>query len=323
VKGWWPGAVEWSPPAPLSAGQAGFVRALRSRLMPDFEIAGKPQSDGLTFRHTSIGAVDCWFICNLQPNARQTEVTLKTAGKVPQIWDAMDKSIRGTDAFKYTPDGRVCLTVDLDPWESQFVLLSPERGHSCPPVSGAGKPPLPGAELPDIGKNEIVFSNDWNVSFQGLGNFRTNLVMKTLADWTDFQGLENFSGQAVYSTGFQVSSVQSPFILSLGEVRDVASVRVNGQDAGRVWMQPYRVDISKQIRPGSNQLEITVANLLWNYAAGLKEPVPVPAELQAHYGAAADSRYSGWKSLQDLKKGRTDRLPSGLIGPVTVEMRAD
>ncbi|MFA6174846.1 MAG: glycosyl hydrolase, partial [Kiritimatiellales bacterium] len=60
---WSPGSVEWEPAAPLSPAQAEFIKALRSRLTPDFEIAGKPQSDGLTFRHTVIGAVDCWFIC--------------------------------------------------------------------------------------------------------------------------------------------------------------------------------------------------------------------------------------------------------------------
>jgi hypothetical protein len=315
VKGWWPEAGEWSPTAPLSPGQSEFVQALRGRLTPDFEIADAPQSNGLTFRHTKIGEVDCWFICNLQPNARKTEVTLNTAGKVPQVWDAMNGSFQGLEKYRFAADGRIVIPIDLQPWASEFVLLtSPDS-----------------AELPKVGKNErhppeknIELSNDWNVSFQGLGNFSTNLVMKQLTDWTDCQGLENFSGTATYRTEFdwkpEPGDRKPEIILDLGEVHEVASVRINGQAAGKVWMQPYRLDISEQIKPGKNVLEITVANLLWNYAAGLKEPTPVPAALQAHYGEASNPRYSGWSSLQDIKKHKKAPMASGLIGPVVVEI---
>ncbi|MEA2068125.1 MAG: hypothetical protein U9P12_02885, partial [Verrucomicrobiota bacterium] len=195
-------------------------------------------------------------------------------------------------------------------WQSQFILLASERGLSSPRKTGTEMSP----------RQSIELSNDWNVSFQGLENLRTNLVMKTLTDWTTFQGLENFSGTAVYETEFELRSAinnrQSAIFLDLGEVHEVASIKVNGQEVGNVWMQPYRLDISKQIKPGRNRLEIRVANLLWNYAAGLKEPKPIPEDLQAHYGTTWNQKYNGWNSLQEIKKHRDKRLPSGLIGPV-------
>jgi hypothetical protein len=316
-------AYDWRPTEPLTPAYAEFIKILRGYLVPDVEIADTPLSNGLTFRHTQIGDVDCWFICNLQPNPRKTEITLNTKDKVPQVWDAMDKSIRGTDAFKYTPDGRVCLKVDLDPWESQFVLLAPERGLSSPRQMETGMS-LPGVGATGTGmsplQSKIELSNPWNVSFQGLGNFETNLTMQTLSDWTSFQGLENFSGTAVYSSGFQVSSVQPPLILSLGEVCDVATVVVNGEEAGQVWMHPYRVDISKQVKPGKNELQVIVANRLWNHVSGLDAPKPVPKELQAHYSAEWNTNFNGWATLQRKKKNfKYDRLPSGLLGPVTLQ----
>jgi hypothetical protein len=315
LKVWSPGTIDWAPTPPLSLAYKAFIAALRSRLTPDFEMAGKSQSDGLTFRHTVINDIDCWFITNLQPNARKTEVTLKSRQKFAQAWDAMDGSFQTLQNVRFTQDGRVVIPIDLEPWQSQFVLLSPERGLSSPRNTGTGMSPL---------QSELELSNPWNVSFQGLENFETNLTMKTLADWTTFQGLENFSGQAVYSTEFQVSSIQFPVSLSLGEVCDVATVRVNGEEAGRVWMQPYRVDISKQVKPGKNKLQVIVANRLWNHTASLTQPKPIPAELQTQYGTTWNQQYNGWNSSRmQVKNKDNDRLPSGLLGPVRLLIRGE
>ena len=310
---WSPGSIEWQPTAPLSPAQAEFVKVLRSQLTPDFEIAGKPQSDGLTFRHTTIGTVDCWFLCNLQPNASKTEVTLNTKGKVPQTWDAMTGAVRPLENYRFAEDGRIVLPVDLQPWGSIFVLLTP-AGSSPVPAIGKNKDRVP--------EQSVELSDVWNVSFAGLGNFSTNLTMVKLTDWTKIKVVENFSGSATYGMEFDLKpeliNRKSAMFLDLGKVHEVASVRVNGQEAGKVWMQPYRVDISKQVKAGKNRLEITVANLLWNYAAGLEQPTPVPVELQEHYGTGDNSRYAAWDNFQKQKK-RQSRTPSGLLGPVTIE----
>jgi len=307
---WSPGSIEWQPTAPLSPAQAEFVKALRNQLTPDFEIAGKPQSDGLTFRHTTIGQVDCWFICNLQPNASKTEVTLNTKGKIPQMWNALISTIRPAETYRFADDGRVVIPVDLQPWESIFVLLT---AKDAAPVQQAGTKII---SVPDQG---VELSGPWNVSFKGLGDFSANLTMTKLVDWIKVKELENFSGTGVYMMEFDLKSEvinrQSAIFLDLGEVHEVASVKINGQEAGKVWMQPYRVDISKQVKPGKNRMEITVANLLWNYAASLEQPTPVPAELQEHYGTGENDKYRAWDNFQRQKE-RQSRTPSGLIGPV-------
>jgi len=309
---WNPRSAEWKLTASLTPTYAEFIQALRSRLIPDFEISDALQSDGLTFRHTIIGEVDCWFICNLQPNTRKTEVTMNTKGKVPQIWDAMTGTIQTLKKFRFAADGRIVIPVDLQPWESEFVLLT-----------------SPGSVvLPRIGKKEsraperiIELSNPWNVSFQGLENFRTNLTMETLTDWTKIQGEGDFSGTAIYTAEFEVAALKDSVWLDLGEVHEVAAVRINGQDAGKVWMQPYRLEVSKQLKPGKNRVEITVANLLWNHAAGLELPKPIPEKLRSHYGTAWNQKYNGWNSLQNIKrKYGDDRMPSGLIGPVSLQI---
>ena len=46
-------------------------------------------------------------------------------------------------------------------------------------------------------------------------------------------------------------------MLDLGEVREVAEVRVNGKDLGVVWTKPARVNITSAVKAGANELEVT------------------------------------------------------------------
>jgi len=309
--------VEPAPTPPLSPAYAAFIAALRSRLTPDFEMADKAQSDGLTFRRTVVGDVDCWFITNLQPHPRKTRITLKTKSKEPQIWDAMDESIRGAESFDFAPDGRVMLDVDLEPWESKFVLLTPSGSVELPPARER-------IALSD--RHVSPVDGSWEVSFRGLGNLTADLTMNTLKDWRDLPGLKHFSGTATYQTDFnlqpEIINRQSAIVLDLGEVCDVATVIINGEEAGRVWMPPYRVDISGQVRPGANTLKVVVANRLWNHTSGLKEPKPIPEHLHAHYGSTWRADYAGWDStINQIKRMGGDLFPSGLLGPVRVELK--
>jgi len=309
---WSPGAVEWEATEPLSPAYTKFIAALRERLTPGFEIVGKPLSDGLTFRHSRIGGVDVWFVCNLQPNAARTEIILNSKEHSPQIWNPMTGEITATTKSRVTADGRFALTVDLQPWESTFVLLTAQPDETVAPAR----------ELrPD---KTYPVAGTWAVEFAGLGGFQKTMTMSSLVDWTSLVELTNFSGHAQYSIEIDLppnfADKNKTVFLNLGEVHEVAQVSVNGTDAGKVWMQPYRMEVTGLLKPGKNKIQITVANLLWNYAAGMQHPNPIPLELRAHYGTTWKQDYSGWNSLQGEKKHlKNDRLPSGLIGPVALQ----
>lgn len=49
-------------------------------------------------------------------------------------------------------------------------------------------------------------------------------------------------------------------LLDLGNVADIAEVRINGESAGVVWKPPFRLDVSRWLRAGKNELEVRVAN---------------------------------------------------------------
>jgi len=78
---------------------------------------------------------------------------------------------------------------------------------------------------------------------------------------------------------------------------------VNGQSAGIVWKSPFRVDITKLLRPGANLLSVRVTNLWANRLIGDKQPNTAPV---------AFSSLNPYEAQSPL-------FESGLVGPVRIE----
>jgi hypothetical protein len=113
-------------------------------------------------------------------------------------------------------------------------------------------------------------------------------LMQT-GDWSKTGALECYSGGAWYRRNVTLAADQLREVtLDLGNVIATAEVLVNGERAGIRVAPPWRVDISKWVKPGENRLEVLVFNTLAN-----------------HY-QTVPTRYRG-------------ELTSGLLGPVTLE----
>jgi hypothetical protein len=91
--------------------------------------------------------------------------------------------------------------------------------------------------------------------------------------------------------------------LDLGDVANLAEVKVNGQPLGIVWKAPYRADISKALHPGKNQIEIRVADLWINRLIGDAQP-----DASKKYTFTTHNPYKASSKL----------VPSGLLGPVQI-----
>ena len=91
--------------------------------------------------------------------------------------------------------------------------------------------------------------------------------------------------------------------LDLGTVKNIATVKVNGNDVGFVWTAPWRVEITKFVKPKGNLLEIEVTNLWVNRLIG---DAALPLEKRFTH------------TNIELKKD-APLLSSGLLGPVTIQ----
>jgi hypothetical protein len=85
-------------------------------------------------------------------------------------------------------------------------------------------------------------------------------------------------------------------------VKNLAEVTVNGKPLGVVWHLPYRVDATAALKPGANQLTITVWNAWVNRMIGDEQP-----------GATKIT-------FADVKPYKADSplLASGLLGPLRI-----
>ncbi len=129
-----------------------------------------------------------------------------------------------------------------------------------------------------------------------------------LGSWTE-QGLSWYSGKAVYSNIFDVPrgylGRNRRLILDLGRVCYCAEIWMNGDLVTyRPW-PPYLIEVTDHIRPGCNQLEIVVANLLANQM-----------QWDIHDISLTDLRSRFMHEGAVLRE--SDCLTSGLLGPVRV-----
>jgi hypothetical protein len=115
--------------------------------------------------------------------------------------------------------------------------------------------------------------------------------------------VSNIFPAATYSKAFTLPKnikAGAPLWLDLGQVGDVAEVRVNGKPVGAAWKAPYRLDIGGATKSGNNKLEIRVANLWVNRLIG---------DLQPNAQKIAFTIFPTYSVKSPLR-------PSGLLGPV-------
>ncbi len=83
--------------------------------------------------------------------------------------------------------------------------------------------------------------------------------------------IKYYSGQATYTKMIDVPAELikgGDLVLDLGDVRDLADVEVNGKHIRTLWKPPYRIALGDALKPGKNELEITVANTWINRFIG-------------------------------------------------------
>jgi hypothetical protein len=181
----------------------------------------------------------------------------------------------------------------------------------------------------------------WQVEFEPGRGAPPHVTLPELTSWHRHAdpGVSYFSGTAIYRRTLELAASElrkgQRVVLDLGRVEVVADVRVNGRAFAPLWKEPYRVDITDAVNPGSNQLEIRVANLWGNRLIGDER---LPAEhAYASGGEPGILEVPAWYLSGEPKPtgGRTTFVPwhsydaneplleSGLLGPVRVFFPVD
>jgi hypothetical protein len=273
-----------------------------------------PRARGIAWTHRTAPEFDIYFISNQLDSARTINLSLRVAGRRPELWDAVTGEIRPATDWKLE-DGRTVLPLPLDRNGSVFVVF---REPATPPSVPAGSNAL-------AVKPVQTLSSRWQVQFDAqMRGPAQPMTFTKLTDWTQHPdaAIRYYSGTAIYTQTFRwqpprqskqsegkaAGSPAPRVFLDLGTVANLAEVRVNGQPCGIAWTPPYRLDITPALKEGDNQLAISVTNTWANRLIGDQA---LPADQRPTWTPAPSPAAD--KPL----------LPAGLLGPVVISVSSD
>lgn len=264
-----------------------LVRACRPQVFFD------PAQPDVGFVHRRTADHDIYFLCNTGENAVSCRATFFTDWNEAQLWNPMSGSISGL-VHQRLEEELSQVELNLASRGSVFVVFGKHPAQSAPKTGPTRMEQL---------------QTEWTLKFEG-SNAPATQIVTDLRSWTDLPGGRYFSGRCDYSASIAWNHPppRQAWLVLPEEVREAAEVRINGHDAGPVWMPPHEVEISRWLMPGTNSLSITVANLPLNLFLGL--PDQDLSALRAAYG-------DRFPAPQEKKVTR-EPAPSGLIGPVHI-----
>lgn len=257
-------------------------------IAPDFHYEGEAK---LSFIHRTLGQDgEIFFVSNQEDTPVEVSALFRVDPSLEaEVWNPVSGKVRGNVK---SSSGQVKLS--LDRLESAFIVF---RRDAAKPSATSG--------MSRIGMDRTSWKVDFDAS---AGNPAFSRTFSRLVDWTSEKdpAVRYFSGSALYTNTFTLKEKDvkgAHLTLDLGEAMVIASVKVNGKDAGGAWTFPYRLDIGSLVKEGENILEIRVWNN-WRNRLIADENLP------------ADKRLT-WTNIQPWKAG--DELQSsGLLGPVEV-----
>ena len=151
----------------------------------------------------------------------------------------------------------------------------------------------------------------WTVSFNSgevARGPKDAVKFDSLIDWStsDNDAIKYYSGAATYATTFKLEKKpEGRAYMTLGDVAEMAKVKINGKYVGGVWTFPYRLDVTDALQEGENAVEIEVVNCWVNRLIG-------DAKLP-------EAERKTWCPVNDYTPN-SPLKKSGLIGPVAISV---
>ncbi|MBA7513840.1 hypothetical protein ES705_05858 [subsurface metagenome] len=159
-------------------------------------------------------------------------------------------------------------------------------------------------EIPPIQKIE----GPWELNFPVGWGAPEQIIFDKLLSWTESENnsIKYFSGTATYRKQFDLADEAIEgmrLYLDLGNVQELAEVKLNGESSGIIWIAPFRIDITELVKVGTNKLELEVVNL-W------------PNRLIGDQFLPEEKRYTR-TNIRKFLRNSPLRI-SGLLGPVRI-----
>lgn len=309
-----------------------FVSAPSGAESPDFEFKTEDQGTtplALRFIHRRQREQQIYFVANTSRNPGNAQCTFAVSGRRPELWDPVTGQMRGLTNYRQEK-GRTMIPLQFEAGQSFFLVFRQPTSQEAPNSQLSNFPAY---------ASQYELRGPWSVSFDTQwGGPSKPVTFERLQDWTERPepGVKYFSGSATYRQKFDYSgSFKNPIRLSLGTVRELAQVKLNGRSLGIIWCAPWAVDVPKGVMKAKNNvLEVVVTNVWANRLIGDEQE---PADME--WGKGFQGFGGPLKSFPDWFLNQQPRpsqhrytfttwnyfdknsplTPSGLLGPVSLQ----
>jgi hypothetical protein len=290
----------------IFAGKTARDVLLADGVPPDFEWAAAPpaprppsSASFIDFLHRRDGDADIYFVASRSNAFVEINGTFRVAGRQPELWDPVTGKQHAATSWTQS-EGRTTLPLSFSPYGSLFVVF---RSPGAPPPAGNAR-----RNFPQLAPRHEL-RGAWQVKFDPAWGGPAASEFPQLVSWTrrDEPGIKFYSGTATYTQRFdlpresQRSTPNPQIYLDLGDVKQLAEVRLNGHDLGVLWSFPFRVEVTGILQPANNYIEIDVVNFWPNRVIG---DAALPPEQR--------------RTRTNIRKltPETPLVESGLLGPV-------
>jgi hypothetical protein len=277
-------------------------------LPEDVQISYDNKSTFIDFIHRTTPDAEVYFLANRKNKNEVVHAAFRVSGRKPELWNPVTGEKLSLPEFK-EQNGRTIIPFVFDGYDAYFIVFPTRKSKGLVERSKNFEIPQVISEI--TGGWDVQFDKKWFYPITDLEKEQSEgkIQFERLLDWTKRpeEAVRHYSGTAIYSKNFQINdkfSKSKPLYLGLGQVSISAKVILNGVDLGVVWRKPFRVDISKALKKGNNDLRIEVVNLWPNRLIGDKK---LPENQQKT------------RTNMRVHEATSELFPSGLLGPVTIQ----
>jgi hypothetical protein len=341
----------------------------------DVELPG--EENDILWLHREYDGEHYYFVSNQANTSRHASINFRATGMQPELWNP-ETGVMIDARLWNQQNNRTTVELQLEAYGSVFVVFRKaiaKNGFKTLTVNNKSVNMLPyllikdeqsfirlketGIYLLTTANNkalqkkqinkpvEISLNNHWEVSFEEKRGAPLKAHFNKLISFTEHtdKGIKYFSGKAVYSKTFTLKAEQlstnKAVFLDLGQVKNVASIVVNGDKIRTFWKPPFAEEITAFCKAGKNTLQVEVTNLwpnrmigdefepddcIWSdvkYFNYVKPPAKIGRSLQEVPGWVKNKTERPSKnrisfSTMDFFDKTDPLLPSGLLGPVKI-----
>jgi hypothetical protein len=294
--------------------------------------------------HRTTSTAEIYFVRNTLNQSVAATLSFRVHGRAPELWFPDNGSTNPALVYNETKDGCTEIPLTFPAKGSTFILFErPQSQHLIdmwrasdkifPSIrQGIGVFPTgtTGLVASDSGTYRTTSSTGqtttftipahqpsapaftpWTLSFPSGWGAPTSILVPTFQSWTasHIPGVRYFSGTATYHATLHIPSniltPQHQLWLNLGDVREIATIAIDGVPIQTLWRAPFVARIDPQLHIGDNTVDIEVTNLWPNRLIGDLQPTAT-----VHYTHTNVRAYTKDSPL----------LPSGILEPITLKL---